>query len=73
MVSVNYMIAKPPPPSGLRSLVNRRVIPAAIEAAARAEDAVYELGQGTKRQPVLALSLAAGAGALLALAWRRRA
>jgi hypothetical protein len=29
MVSVDYMIAKPPPPMGLRSVVNRRVLPAA--------------------------------------------
>ncbi len=48
MVSVDYMIAKPPPPSALRRLFNQRAMPAAIDAATRVEDAVHTLGESTR-------------------------
>jgi hypothetical protein len=72
MVSVDYMIAKPPPPSALRRLFNQRAMPAAIDAATRVEDAVHTLGESTRQQPILALSLAVGAGVLLGAAWPRQ-
>ena len=66
MGSVDYMIAKPPPPMGLRSVVNRRVLPAAIEVTTQLENAIYALGQETRRQPVQAVLWALLLGALTA-------
>ena len=65
MVDVSYLIDKPPPPSGLHSFFNQRVIPAAIDAAGTVESAVYELGEQARAQPVTSL-LAAGALGLVA-------
>jgi hypothetical protein len=72
MVSIDYMIAKPPPPSAMRRLFNQRAMPVAIDAAMRVEDAVHMLGQNTRQRPILALSLAVGAGVLLGTVWPRR-
>ena len=43
MVSVGYMIDNPGPPGRLRTFVNQRVMPPAIDAAGTVESAVYAL------------------------------
>jgi hypothetical protein len=60
MVDVGYLIDKPGPPAGLRSFLNRRVVPPAIDAAGAVESAVHELREQVRAQPQTSL-LAAGA------------
>ena len=65
MVSVGYMIDNPGPPSPLRTFVNHRLMPPAIDAAGALESAVYELRERVRAQPIASL-LAMGALGLLA-------
>lgn len=65
MVSVSYMIDKPGAPSELRTYVNQRVIPAAIDAAGAVESAVYELGEKVRAQPATTLLTAGALGLVL--------
>ena len=60
MVDVGYLINKPGPPAGLKSFVNQRLVPPAIDAAGAVECAVYELREQVRAQPTTSL-LAAGA------------
>jgi hypothetical protein len=64
MVTVGYMIDNPGPPSGLKSFLNRRVIPPAIDAAGAVESAVYALAEQTRAQPKMSLGVAAALGLL---------
>jgi LPXTG-motif cell wall-anchored protein len=72
MVSVGYLIDNPGPPSGLKSFVNQRLMPPAIDAAGAVESAVYELSEYVRAQPNTSL-LAAGALGMVAgaLVFRR--
>jgi ElaB/YqjD/DUF883 family membrane-anchored ribosome-binding protein len=62
MVAVGYMIDNPGPPSGLRSFINQRVVPPAIDAAGAVESAVYELSEQVRAQPATSLLAAAALG-----------
>jgi hypothetical protein len=68
MVSVGYMIDNPGPPSALRTFVNHRLVPPAIDAAGAVESAVYELGEQVRARPAASL-LAAGALGMMAAAF----
>jgi ElaB/YqjD/DUF883 family membrane-anchored ribosome-binding protein len=62
MVEVSYLIDRPGPPSGLKSFINQRMVPPAIDAAGAVESAVYELGEQVRAQPVASLAVAAALG-----------
>jgi ElaB/YqjD/DUF883 family membrane-anchored ribosome-binding protein len=60
MTSVGDMIDNARLPSPLKRFVNRRMVPAAIDAAGAVESAVYELSEHVRDEPKASL-LAAGA------------
>ena len=70
MVSLNYMVRKQSSPTDWRRSVNQQLIPAAIKAATKIENAMHDIRQGIKRHPVRALYLAAGGGAFVGFVWR---
>ena len=72
MVSVGYMIDNPGPPGRLRTFVNQRVMPPAIDAAGTVESAVYALCDEVRARPATSLLAAAALGfAAGALIFRR--
>jgi hypothetical protein len=73
MVSVGYLIDNPGSPAGLKSFVNRRVIPPAIDAAGAVESALYELGEVVRARPAAGLLMAAALGLVVGAAVFRRA
>jgi hypothetical protein len=64
MVDVGYLIDNPGPPSGLKSFVNQRVVPPAIDAAGAVESAFYELAEQVRERPATALMVAGALGFL---------
>jgi hypothetical protein len=71
MIRQSYLLDRRQPPSTLKTFVNRHAIPAAIDAAGSIEAELERLAQATRRQPLMALSLAFGSAYLFAL-WRGR-
>lgn len=68
MVSPSYLLDKPPGPSRLKTWVDQRAIPAAIDAAASGEFVLERAAAATRRAPLLALGVAFLAGTALAAA-----
>jgi len=62
MVTVGYMIDNPGPPAGLKRLINRRVVPPAIDAAGAVESALYELAEQARARPGMSLGVAGALG-----------
>jgi hypothetical protein len=67
MIEDRYLSGKSPAPSKLKQLFDEHVIPVAIDAAGSVEAVLERLGQSTRRQPIVALGLAVGAGFLLSM------
>jgi hypothetical protein len=72
MVSSSYLTRKPAAPSGLKQFFDRRILPAAIDGAACVDMGIAGAGRQLRRNPVLSLVLALGAGAFFAVAFRPR-
>jgi hypothetical protein len=73
MVDKGYMVSKAPPPSAFRTMVNRQVVPAAIDAAATVEAGLEQIALATRRWPLPSVAIAFGVGVLLATAVTARA
>jgi hypothetical protein len=72
MVSSSYLLRKPAAPSGLKQFFDQRILPAAIDGAACLDVGIASAGRELRRNPVLSLGLALGAGAFIAVAFRPR-
>jgi hypothetical protein len=72
MVTSNYPLARPRPPSQLRRAFDRQVLPAMIDAAGVAEQVLERVAQRTRRQPMTVLALAVITGVLLSTLRPRR-
>jgi hypothetical protein len=70
MVSSSYLVRKPAPPSDLKRFFDQRIMPAAIDGAARLDMGLVKISEQMRRNPAMALGLAVGMGVLLA-AWLR--
>jgi hypothetical protein len=68
MVSSNYLLRKPTPPSDLKRFFDQRIMPVAIDGAACLDIGLAKTVEHVRRNPAVALGLAAGMGVLLA-AW----
>jgi hypothetical protein len=67
MVSENYLVKYSPAPSTVRRFFNQQIVPGAIDTVACLESGVERIAQGTRRQPVIMLGVAMGAGFLVSL------
>lgn len=67
MIEDGYLRGKSHSPSRLKQLFDEQVVPDSIDAAGSVEAVLERLGQSTRRQPAVALGLAAGAGFLLSM------
>jgi hypothetical protein len=65
MVSPNYALARPAPPSTVRRYFDQQVMPMAIDAAGELEALLEQLRQRTRRYPLTTLGLAACVGLVL--------
>ena len=65
MVTKAYELDRPPPPSPLMQWVDRRLVPATLNAAAPVEGVLYRLSDRARRDPIVALLGAVALGYLL--------
>jgi hypothetical protein len=70
MVSSSYLHRSPSPPSDLKRFFDQRIMPAAIDGAACLDMGLARTAEHMRRNPAMALAVAAGVGVLLA-AWLR--
>ncbi len=71
MVDTSYPLHKPSRPSDLKRFFDQRLMPTAIDGAARLDIGIVKTVEHIRRNPAMALGLAIGMGALLA-AWVRQ-
>jgi hypothetical protein len=71
MVGASYLVDKPAGPSAPRRFFNQRILPPAIDAAAKVEAVAERAAQGARRSPLAALGIAFGIGFLASTLPRR--
>ena len=66
MVDRRYLLEQPPAPTGLRAVINQRVVPALVDIAGAVEVRLETVAETIRRKPAKSLLLAVGVGCLLA-------
>jgi hypothetical protein len=64
MVKLDYLLDQPPTPDAIKTLIDQRVIPKAIDAAAGVERFLETAARATRARPARAVALAIACGAL---------
>ncbi len=68
LVERDYMLRKPPGPSRPKLFLDQVVVPGLANAAGTVEAGIEQVVIGTRRHPLLAVSLVAGIGLALTMA-----
>ena len=66
MVDRRYLLDQPPAATGLRAVINQRVVPALVDIAGGVEVRLETVAETIRRKPAKSLLLAVGVGYLLA-------
>ncbi len=70
LITRNYLLKRPPPPSPVKVLVDQSVIPALIDAAASVEIQFERIAARARRAPLICVGVAFGIGWLASRALR---
>jgi hypothetical protein len=71
LISRNYLLKRPSPPSAVKVMVDQSVIPAMIDAAAAVEMQFERIAVVARRAPLIGVAVAFGAGLLASRIVRR--
>jgi hypothetical protein len=73
MVSRTYLVARKPPPSAMRTFIDQKLFPVAIDSAGTLEMAAEWIAVLARRTPLTTLGTVFGLGTLAGyLAWKRK-